>query len=189
MNKLVKWVVLVVTIALILTGCGQKNKALVGGAPTETPAIATETPTPTPMPTPEPTPTPIPDHTKEVKVYFTDDNLEKLIEKSVTITYKEDVDMYLAAFNALKQNDDSTLFSLFQKVTFNKVVLDGNALRVDLTLNEGAQLGSTGESFFVQALSNVAFQFPEVKSLYVTQDGKTTDSLMGHVTLESPITR
>lgn len=189
MNKLLKWVVLMLTVALILTGCGQKNKALVGAPETETPVISTETPSPTPTPTPEPTPTPIPDKTKEVKVYFTDDNLEKLLERVVKITYKKDGDEYLATFNALKTTDEPNLSSLFKKVTFNSAKLDGDALRVDLTLNEGAQLGSSGESFFVQALNNVAFQFAEVNSLYVTRDGKKVESLMGHVSLDSPFTR
>lgn len=183
----VKWVVLMLMVALILTGCGEKNKALVA-PPSETP-IATESPMPTPTPTPDPTPTPLPDQTKEVKVYFTDDNLEQLIEKVVTVTYKEDADMYLAAFNALKSTDVPNMFSLFKNVTFNEVKLDGDALRVDLTLGEGAQLGAGGEMFFVQALNKVAFQFPEVKSLYVTRDGKKVESLMGHVTIESPFTR
>jgi Sporulation and spore germination len=187
MNKQhVKWVVLTLMVALLLTGCGEKNKALVGAPPSETP-IATVTPTPTP--TPDPTPTPIPDQTKDVKVYFTDDNLEELIEKVVTITYKEDADMYLAAFNALKSTDVPNMFSLFKNVTFNEVKLDGDALRVDLTLGEGAQLGAGGEMFFVQALKQVAFQFPEVKSLYVTRDGKKVESLMGHATIESPFIR
>jgi len=186
MNKRLKYALLVAAVVVVLGGCGQKQMTNAGG---QSPEPAPQTSVPVATETPAPTATPDPMKTKEVKVYYTDDDLTKLVEKTATVSYKEDADVYKAALEALKSTDQAGLNSLFKKVTFNSVKLDGKALRVDLTLGEGAQLGSGGELFFVEALNKAAFQFPEIEELYITQDGAKTESLMGHVDLQYPYKR
>ncbi|MCR8641693.1 GerMN domain-containing protein [Paenibacillus sp. N1-5-1-14] len=176
---------LILTIALMIAGCGQKQ-ALQGNVSTSTPVPTVE---PTQTPTPTPTATPIPKKTKQVKVYYSDDNLEELVEKVATITYLNDGDLYHEALEKLKKSDDPKLTSLFEKVTFKHVTMEKDGLHVDLTWSQGGQMGAPGEDFFIKALEKTVFQFPEVKALYVKKDGNQVESLMGHMDLPYPIVR
>lgn len=187
-RKHTRWTVLLLLIALtmIMTACGEKNRALGGQPSSEEPGVQTETPAVTETPTAEPTSTPVPEQTKEVNLYYADLDLNKLLERTTTVTYVEDQEVYAATLNALKSSDDPEFVSLFSNVSFNSVILDGDALRVDLSFIGGSQLGSGGESFFVEALKKAVFQFPEVNKLYITLDGNEVESLMGHVDLEHP---
>jgi hypothetical protein len=173
-------------IALAVSGCGQKpatNAALQTTAPVSTPVVSA---------TPAPTPTPTPELKKStVKVYFTDSNQSKLVEKEATVSYKPDEAPYAATLNALKKSSDSSLASLFTDITFKTVAFDKATgdLKLDLGFGPNAQFGAPGEDYFLQALKKTAFQFPEVKTLSVLKDGQKVDSLMGHMDLPYPIKR
>lgn len=183
-----RWAVLLLLLAMtiIMTACGEKNRALGAQPSPEQPVSESQTPAPAETPTPEPTPTPIPEQTKEVKVFYADRDLSELLERTTTVTFVEDQEVYAATLNALKSSDDPEFVSLFSNVSFNSVILDGDALRVDLSLMGGSQLGAGGESFFVEALKKAVFQFPEINELYITLDGNEVESLMGHVDLQHP---
>ncbi len=115
----------------------------------------------------------------------------KLIEKEVTISYKQDADVYEGALNALKKSDDPKAISLFDDLTFTSTSFDKakGELKIDLKFGPKTQLGAPGEELFLQALKKTVFQFPGVKSLYVLKNGKQVDSLMGHIELPYPIKR
>ncbi|WP_442604418.1 GerMN domain-containing protein [Paenibacillus sp. KN14-4R] len=180
-----KGLALILMVVLMISGCGQKQ-ALQGNVSTSTP-IPTVEPTPTPTSTPKATP--IPKKTKQIKVYYSDDNLMGLVEKVATVTYQNDADLYLLALEQLKKTDDPKLTALFEKVTFKQVSMEKDGLHVDLTWSEGGQFGAPGEDFFMKALEQTVFQFPEVKALFVKKDGKQVESLMGHMDLPYPIVR
>ncbi|MCY9693951.1 GerMN domain-containing protein [Paenibacillus alginolyticus] len=188
-SRLFYGVVLVSAITLSVTACGQKGQ-LVGGATPQ----ATIVPTPTTVvqsPAPTPTPTPEPLKQKKVKAFYSDQDEMKLIEKEVTISYKQDADVYEAAMNALKKSDDPKAIPLFDDLTFTSSSFDKakGELKIDLKFGPKTQLGAPGEELFLQALKKTVFQFPEVKSLYVLKNGKQVDSLMGHIELPYPIKR
>jgi hypothetical protein len=189
-SRLFHGVLLVSAITLSVTACGQKGQ-LVGGA---THQATTEVPTPTTVvqsPAPTPTATPEPLKQKKVKAYYSDQDEMKLIEKEVTISYKQDADVYVAALNALKKSDDPKAIPLFDDLTFTSTSFDKakGELKLDLKFGPKTQLGAPGEELFLQALKKTVFQFPEVKSLYVQKNGKQVDSLMGHLELPYPIKR
>jgi hypothetical protein len=169
-------------IALAVSGCGQKH-ATNATQPTTTP-VSTPVVSATPAPTPEL-------KQSTVKVYFTDSNQSKLVEKEATVTYKPDEAPYAATLNALKKSSDSSLASLFAGVTFKTVAFDkaSGDLKLDLGFGSNTQLGAPGEDYFLQALKKTVFQFPEVKTLSVLKDGQKVDSLMGHMDLPYPIKR
>ncbi|NRF89782.1 GerMN domain-containing protein [Paenibacillus frigoriresistens] len=186
-SRLFYGVVLVSAITLSVTACGQKGQ-LVGGATPQ----ATIVPTPaTVVQSPVPTPTPEPLKQKKVKAFYSDQDEMKLIEKEVTISYKQDADVYEAAMNALKKSDDPKAIPLFDDLTFTSTSFDKakGELKIDLKFGPKTQLGAPGEELFLQALKKTVFQFPEVKSLYVLKNGKQVDSLMGHIELPYPIKR
>ncbi|KRE32352.1 GerMN domain-containing protein [Paenibacillus sp. Soil724D2] len=189
-SRLIHGVLLVSAITLSVTACGQKGQ-LVGGA---TPQATTEVPTPTTVvqsPAPTPTATPEPLKQKKVKAFYSDQDEMKLIEKEVTISYKQDADVYEAALNALKKSDDPKAIPLFDDLTFTSTSFDKakGELKLDLKFGPKTQLGAPGEELFLQALKKTVFQFPEVKALYVLKNGKQVDSLMGHLELPYPIKR
>lgn len=187
-SRLFHGVLLVSAITLSVTACGQKGQ-LVGGAQS-TPEVPTPT-TVVQSPAPTPTATPEPLKQKKVKAFFSDQDEMKLIEKEVTISYKQDADVYEAALNALKKSDDPKAIPLFDDLTFTSISFDKakGELKLDLKFGPKTQLGAPGEELFLQALKKTVFQFPEVKSLYVLKNGKQVDSLMGHLELPYPIKR
>lgn len=126
--------------------------------------------------------------TLSIKSYYTDDQLNELTEKEQTIRYTKDEDKYIAALETLKDSGDSELLPLW-KVEFHSAKLSEGMLTVDITLPDEARLGAGGEALAVEALQNTLFQFQEIESIELLVDGQQTESLMGHVELEHPMTR
>lgn len=126
--------------------------------------------------------------TLTIKSYYTDDQLNDLMEKSTEISFKDDADKYLAALEALKESGDSSLLPLW-KVEFLSAKLSDGKLTVDISLPDEARLGAGGEALALEALQNTLFQFEEVESIELLVDGQQVESLMGHVELEYPMTR
>ncbi|MBP1994797.1 GerMN domain-containing protein [Paenibacillus eucommiae] len=191
-KRLFQGMLLTGVIVLAAAGCAKNEKPLTPAQPQETAVSTPITPEQTPVPTQEPTPEPTPEmKRKAVKLYYTDSEITKLIEKDAEITYAKDEDVYAAALEALKESDDTSLVSLFKDITFKVSgdVKEKGELKVDLIFGPDAQLGSMGESYFLQAIHKTVFQFPEVKSLYITKDGQQVESLMGHVDFPYPIKR
>jgi hypothetical protein len=188
-NRIFQGMVLSGVILLAATGCAQKQQAAATVAPQSSSAV----PTPVvPSPSPSPSPSPTPELKKSmVKVYYTDSNQIKLVEKEVTVSYKPDEAPYAATLEALKKSDDTSLASLFADITFKSIVFDKEKgdLKLDLGFGPNAQLGSSGEDYFLQALKKTVFQFPEVKTISVLKDGGQVESLMGHMDLPYPIKR
>jgi hypothetical protein len=184
-TQLIRGMFLASAFALAASGCAQQQKPLV--QPQETKAAAS---TPTVVPSATPAPTPEVKHAK-VKLYYTDNNETKLVEKEVTISYKQDGEQYAAALEALKKSSDTSVVSLFSDITFKSIVFDKEKgdLKLDLSFGPNAQLGAPGEDYFLQALKKTVFQFTEIKSIYVRKDGEQVESLMGHMDLPYPIKR
>jgi hypothetical protein len=169
-------------IALVVSGCGQKpatNATQQTTAPVSTPIVSA-----TPAPTPEL-------KKSTVKVYYTDSNQSKLVEKEAIVTHKPDEAPYAATLEALKKSSDPSLFSLFTDISFKTVAFDKTTgdLKLDLGFGPNAQFGAPGEDSFLQALKKTVFQFPEVKTISVLKDGQKVESLMGHMDLPYPIKR
>ncbi|MCZ8512992.1 GerMN domain-containing protein [Paenibacillus filicis] len=125
----------------------------------------------------------------KVKIYFGDDQMNNLVEKEATITYKQDSDKYLAVLKAQAGNGDAKTTPLFKGFTFKTATLKDGLLTVDLSMAPEARLGSGGEELILSALQRSLFQFPEVQSINILVDGKQEESLMGHMDLPHPIKR
>ncbi|NOU99140.1 GerMN domain-containing protein [Paenibacillus planticolens] len=189
-RRFIQGALIVSAITLSITACGQKNQLVNGNAPQTTVPITTPAGE-SPLPTVAASPTPEPVLHKTIKAYYSDQDEMKLVEKDVTISYKKEADVYEAALNALKKSDDPKAIPLFDDLKFTSAALDKakGELKVDLAFGPKTQLGAPGEELFLEALKKTAFQFPEVKALYILKDGKQVDSLMGHIELPYPIKR
>lgn len=169
------------TLIALLSGCGQAKTPAQGSGEQVQPPVTQ--PTPTPVPT-------VPENKQmKVKVYYGDENAEKLVEQEASITYKEDGDKYAAALKALTTSPDSKQLALLKGFTFNSVTLKNGMLTVDVSMAPESRLGSGGEDLLLQAMKKTVFQFSEIQSLDILLDGKAVDSLMGHMDLPHPIKR
>lgn len=168
-----KQILLGVTLALAVTGCANANTKQdpVSGSGA---ATGTETPSAKQL---------------AVKTYFVDDNLDKLIERQATVSVKADADKYAAALNALKTPPEAALSSLCQGITYRTATNDKGNVTIDLTIADNGRLGAPGEELLLQAIRQSMFQFSEVQTIDILVDGKKTESLMGHMSLDHPIKR
>ncbi|MCM3133219.1 GerMN domain-containing protein [Paenibacillus polysaccharolyticus] len=128
--------------------------------------------------------------TKSIEVFYTDPEELELHKASADITFASEDDKYKEAFASLQQSKDEKLVPLWSKdIELKSVQFKDGALTLDIHMPDTARLGAGGESFAIDALKQTFFQFDEVKSLDLLVDGKSTESLMGHVDLEHPMTR
>ncbi|SMF87165.1 Sporulation and spore germination [Paenibacillus uliginis N3/975] len=125
-----------------------------------------------------------------IELYYTDPELLDLIKASREITYTDEENKYVKAFEGLQNSGDDQLVPLWRdSIKLTSVKFDQGALTLDIVKPDEANLGSGGESYAIEALRNTFFQFEEVKSIQLLVDGKKVESLMGHVDLENPMTR
>ncbi|WP_339272234.1 GerMN domain-containing protein [Paenibacillus sp. FSL W8-0187] len=199
MNKKIWSAGLLAAVMLIGAGCGQKP----GAAPDNTPGQVTPAPddqtgqsnngtsngsggsstgSGSEVTTPEA-------KTESIKAYYTDPDMMELVEGTAEISYKEDQEKYEAAYQALQKSGNAEMIPLWDKIGLNSLKFENGALTLDVTVPDEANLGAGGESFAVDAIKKTFFQFEEVKSLQILVDGQQTESLMGHVDLENPMTR
>lgn len=199
MNKKIWSAGLLAAVMLIGAGCGQKP----GAAPNDTPEQITPAPdnqtgqdnsgtsngsggsstgSGSEVTLPEA-------KTESIKAYYTDPDLMELVEGTAEISYKENQEKYEAAYQALQKSDKADMVPLWEKIGLNSLKFENGALTLDVTVPDEANLGAGGESFAIDAIKKTFFQFDEVKSLQILVDGQRTESLMGHVDLENPMTR
>ncbi|MGC5773214.1 GerMN domain-containing protein [Paenibacillus pabuli] len=127
---------------------------------------------------------------KSIDVYYTDLEELELHKAAAEISYASDDAKYKAAFAALQQSKDDKLVPLWAKeIELKSVQFKDGALTLDIHMPDTARLGAGGEVFAIDALKQTFFQFDEVKSLDLLVDGQPSESLMGHVDLEHPMTR
>ncbi|WP_458463448.1 GerMN domain-containing protein [Paenibacillus sp.] len=127
---------------------------------------------------------------KTITVFYTDEEELELHKASAEISYTSDDAKYKAAFESLQQSKDNKLVPLWSKeIELKSVQFKDGALTLDIHMPDTARLGAGGESYALDALKQTFFQFDEVKSLDLLVDGQQTESLMGHVDLEHPMTR
>ncbi|MEK3721831.1 GerMN domain-containing protein [Paenibacillus sp. FSL H8-0034] len=177
----------------LLSACGQTK------SPTEQPLASPAMSKPqatssSPISAPSqatPQATPAPDNNKQLKIkaYYGDESGEKLVEQETNISYQQDDEKYMAALKALSMSPDSNNIALFKGFTFHSAAAKSGLLTINVTMAPEARLGSGGEALLLQALKKTIFQFTEINSIEFLVDGKSIESLMGHMDLPHPIKR
>ena len=124
-----------------------------------------------------------------VEVYFADIQVLELEKREVQLEFIEDDEKYKKTFEALQNNDDTELVSLWEKVELLSIQSAEDTLTLDVHIPDEAKLGTSGELLALEALTTTMFQFDEINRLEVLVDGEALDSLMGHSELEHPIQR
>ena len=185
MNKSIKSAVLVASamaLGLLLSSCSSSP------SPTPTPS-ATTSPTPTLAPTPIATPTIA---TKSFAQYWVADTSRgfRLYREFVRLEITPDPIMTSLKSLVAGAPMDSDYTSLWPKETkINSVVVLGDKATVDLTLGK-MNVGSEAESLAIaQIVWTATAAQTSVKQIAFTVDGKTVESIAGHVDATKPFRR
>lgn len=122
-------------------------------------------------------------------VYVSDEQLRVVKSYKRKIRFANDDEKYQIAVQALKSPAQHKGIPLWKDVEFKSLKMEKGTLSIDLHIPTKWYLGSGGEQLALDALKRTIFQFDEVKAITILVDGKTVESLMGHVALKYPIKR
>jgi spore germination protein GerM len=136
-----------------------------------------------------------PVETKEltVKVYYPNDEGERLVAVSRKVKVSDGTDKYTAALKSLmegtKEQGQSTIIP--RQVKLRSVKVKDGVATVDFSgdIIKHFVGGSTGEEMLVGSVVNTLTEFPEVTSVRILIDGNPVESLAGHMDLTMPIKR
>ncbi|NOU97506.1 hypothetical protein GC093_30415 [Paenibacillus sp. LMG 31456] len=187
LNNKLNGLLISVSLLALLSACGQAKMQGTGtGDQTTKPQVQTNASEPN-----QPVKSPVQDKMKQtsIKVYFGDENGEKLVEQETVVSYKEEDEKYSSSLAALSKAPDSKRIALLKGITIKSAVLKNQQLTVDISIAPEARMGAGGEDLLLQAMKKTMFQFSEIQSLEILVDGKVVDSLMGHMELSHPIKR
>lgn len=136
-----------------------------------------------------PSPSPSPVETVELRVYFGDPQMERLIERSVAVPKADTPTLVRRALSEMAGSPGDGSVALTKALEVRSVSMADGVLHIDVRLREEGRLGSPGELLLVEALKRTFFQFGDVRSVEMTVDGRRAESLMGHVELPYPMVR
>ncbi|MBP1930589.1 GerMN domain-containing protein [Ammoniphilus resinae] len=125
----------------------------------------------------------------DIKVYFSDLQLENLVEEEKKITWGEGTTKYGQAFLALCEPEKETT-PLWKEQNLKDIQISPEGkLSVNLSLEERPNFGSTGERFMVLSLLQTMFQFEEVTSVQFLIDNQPVETILGHMDVSEPFTK
>jgi len=165
-------------LTLLASGCGFSKTGANGsnGQAGETAVVS-------------PSPPPSPVEMVELRVYFGDPQLERLVERSVAVKKADTPTLVRRALSEMASSPGDGSVALTKALEVRSVSLADGVLRIDVRIREEGRLGSPGELLLVEALKRTFFQFDDVRSVEMTVDGRRAESLMGHVELPYPMVR
>lgn len=128
----------------------------------------------------------------EVTVYFPDANAEKLIAAKRQIPDNDS--KYTETVNALIAGPASKAEGISVMPKGAKVLhvtVNNNTATVDFNKEFQTNFtgGSTGEIMLIGSIVNTLTEFPEIKAVQFTLEGRPLDILGGHLDLTEPISR
>jgi spore germination protein GerM len=124
-----------------------------------------------------------------ITAYFTDPSLTEVRNHEVTISYKDDAQKYEQAFLSLTQSPEAGYEPLWVSGQWNGAELEDGVIKINLSKVQDQQLGSTGEKFAIEALTQTFFEFDEIRSIQLLVEGQVAETLMGHVDISKPFNR
>lgn len=169
-----------VTTGILLTGCGFGGTSGPSMSPSASNSVAS---------TVSPT-----TNTQQATLYFVADNGTDFVLFSEPREVSASDDLVKSALDALITHAITPLDSDYTNLwtggtTVNSVSVDGSLATVDLTLGK-LNVGASGEGRAIdQLVWTVTTANPAITEVAITVDGKTVESLAGHVDASKPFTR
>ncbi|WP_027405677.1 GerMN domain-containing protein [Anaerovibrio sp. RM50] len=170
-------VIMIMVMAFAVAGCDQENKQPTDNGKKTVVENNTEKPT---------------EEKITVKIYFPNSDATKLVAVDKTVKLAGTT-KYKAAVDALMEGtDDSKLATVIPKqAKLLGVTVNGDTARVDFDkgLVKHFNGGSTGEEFLVGSIVNTLTEFPEIKKVQITIEGRNVYTLKGHMDISKPLGR
>lgn len=127
---------------------------------------------------------------QKVLVYYSNNDLTAMQKEEHEIAYATDEEKYKVVMGLLGKPAKPENQPLWPNFAYHSIKLgEDGQLAIDADSKNQYNLGSSGELMAIEALRMTMFQFPEVKTIQILQDGKPVESLMGHVDVSQPIPR
>lgn len=117
-----------------------------------------------------------------VKVYFSDDQAESLVEKEVELKLAKGDNLEAKVLESLKTKpEDENIFNAVEEnIKFKGVKVEEKIAKVDIS-SEGLSGSSTQEIFLVDAIVSALTSLDSVDGVKFLVDGKEAETLMGHM--------
>lgn len=127
---------------------------------------------------------------QSISVFYADSDFLHLQEEKREISFTDDLDKYKKAIALLESpQQKEEHFPLWSDFHYHSITFENGRLTIDADSKNVYNLGSGGEGMALEALQKTLFQFPEVESIAILEDGQPVESLMGHVEISQPFTR
>lgn len=131
--------------------------------------------------------------TLTVNVYYPNEQGTKLLASQRKITPSGDKDKYTAILESLLSGptEKGQTSIVPKKTKLQSVTLKNGTAVVSFSseLQKNFVGGSTGEEMLVGSIVNTLTEFPEVKQVRILIDGRSIESLSGHMDLSMPLPR
>jgi spore germination protein GerM len=127
--------------------------------------------------------------TETLSFYYVDEDLLHILEEEQDISYSSEEDFFLAMWQAFQSPTNNESFSLWEEIKLNDIQLTKQNLVIDISIPQNLQLGSSGEGLAIQTLINTFGQVEGVDTIELLVDGKTEESLSGHVSIDQPFAK
>jgi spore germination protein GerM len=173
-------VMLAASIILTISACGARSETKQGSGSTAKQPAAPESSEHQTSPAAK---------SEQIKVYYSDKDFTSLYEEKAEIQYENTKQKAEAAFKQLQKDGVNGKMSLWKNVKLLSVKEEGGAVTFDIHIPDNARFGAPGEEYALESIQKTMFQFADVKSIDLLVDGEKADSLMGHESLDHPITR
>ena len=128
-----------------------------------------------------------------IKVYYPNEDGTHLLAVKRQIRTDKNTDKYMAALQSLLEGtkEKGQVNIIPKAAKLRSVKVDQGVAKVDFTqeLVKSFSGGSTGESLMVGSIVDTLTEFPEVKSVQILINGKTVETIAGHMDTSVPIKR
>lgn len=125
-----------------------------------------------------------------VKVYFSDDQAESLVEREVELKLAKGDNLEAKVLESLKAKpEDENIFNAVEEnIKFKGVKVEEKIAKVDIS-SEGLSGSSTQEVFLVDAVVSALTSLDSVDGVKFLVDGKEAETLMGHMEVSHVLTK
>lgn len=131
--------------------------------------------------------------TLEIKAYYPDKSGIGLVALNRKIKIYDDGEKYLEAVKILTvKPGEKDVIEIFPKgAEIVGAKLEGNIVVVNFSQGTATHFvgGSTGEELLISSVVKTLTEFPEVKKVKFLIDGKSVETLAGHMDLSEPLGR
>lgn len=126
-----------------------------------------------------------------LNLYFPDNKGEKLVVEKRELSQPGPVSPQQIVDQLISGPvTSSTAVSLIPKETTAKVSQSEDLVTVDFSSEiRKVNVGSSGESLLINSLLACLFEMPTIQRVQILIDGKTADSLAGHIEIVKPFSR